>query len=258
MSSAGVPTSEQAVRAASWDAVAGGYEELLVPRFAPWTETALAAFEQAGVASPAADGPASTEGAAAGLPHGLPIVVPCCGPGQELPPLSAAAGGRPVVGLDISPGMVVRAARRAAECRAQPGQEALAVVGDAAALPVEEASCAGLLSVFGLQQLPDPVGCLAGWCKALAPGGVLVVIFWPPNTEAAGGPWSQYAAATAAVAHADEVPRAALAAPAASDWPSRLAAAAQTAGCSVLQDQEVAHEICYPGGAEEASVMTAP
>lgn len=154
-----------------------------------------------------------------------------------------------MVGSDISPGMVALAERRAEAVRAEAGRAkpCWAVVGDAAALPYEQQSVAGLLSVFGLQQLPDPGACLAGWCRALAPGGVIVVICWPPSTEV-DGPWAQYSAALAAVAAADQVPQVALA-NGPDDWAAGMAVVAAAAGCDVLTDSVVAHQILYPGGA---------
>ena len=43
-------------------------------------------------------------------------------------------------------------------------------VGDASRLD-ELAPLAGVVSVFGLQQMPQPAAVLANWTRALAPGG---------------------------------------------------------------------------------------
>jgi Thiopurine S-methyltransferase (TPMT) len=71
----------------SWTEVAVGYESELVPRFAPWTKRTLAAFT------------------AQQLPSG-PVLVPACGPGQELLLLAQSLEGREIIGVDLAEGMV--------------------------------------------------------------------------------------------------------------------------------------------------------
>ena len=53
--------------AKAWDDAAPGYDRYFVPRFAPWTDQALRVLSKE----------------ARRLPAG-PVLVPCCGPGQEL------------------------------------------------------------------------------------------------------------------------------------------------------------------------------
>jgi hypothetical protein len=61
------------------------------------------------------------------------------------------------------------------------------VQGDAVALdPQWSGACAGVVSVFGLQQLPDPEAAMAMWTNALRPGGRLSVTYWPGRTEEDG------------------------------------------------------------------------
>ena len=153
----------------SWTSAAPGYDDLFVPRFSPWTSDAL---EQLFFTAPS-------------LPEGS-IIVPTCGPGQELPLVSELLGnGRPIIGIDIAPGMIEIAKRRAAEC----GAHVSASVGDCMTLPV--GPHAAILSVFGLQQLPDPPAALGNWVGTLAPGGVAVIIFWPMGAGVeAEGPWA--------------------------------------------------------------------
>ena len=83
-----LPVTEMIAR--SWTSAAPGYDELFVPRFAPWTSDAI---EQLSVAAPT-------------LPEGS-VIIPTCGPGQELPLVSTLLGSnRPIVGIDVAPGMV--------------------------------------------------------------------------------------------------------------------------------------------------------
>lgn len=146
--------------ARGWDAAAEGYDAYYVPRFAPWVADAVRAATE----SPLPDGP---------------VLVPCCGTFPELPVLAEHLPGREIVGIDLSEGMV-----RVARAR-YPGARVL--VGDAAALaPRWAGACAAVVSVFGLQQLPDPAGALRSWAAALRPGGRLSVVFWPGRTEEDG------------------------------------------------------------------------
>lgn len=150
--------------AQAWDDAADGYDAYFVPRFAPWIMAAVAEL--------------------GALPAG-PILVPCCGTFPELEPLIGHYAGREIVGIDLSPGMVRRAQARAA---GRPGVRA--VVGDAVTLgPRWTGECAAVLSVFGLQQLPDPAEALRSWATALRPGGRLSVVYWPETPET-GGPFA--------------------------------------------------------------------
>lgn len=149
--------------ARAWDEAAREYERYFVPRFAPWVATAVDAV------------------ADADLPAG-PVLVPCCGTFPELPALLEHHAGREIVGIDLSAEMVRLARRRAA------GRPKVRVIqGDAAALdPTWSATCAAVVSVFGLQQLPDPGSALAEWVGALQTGGRLSVMFWPGEVERDG------------------------------------------------------------------------
>ncbi|WP_117213907.1 class I SAM-dependent methyltransferase [Allorhizocola rhizosphaerae] len=149
--------------ARAWDDAADGYERYFVPRFAPWVDAAVGVLTRAR------------------LPEG-PILVPCCGTFPELPALVGAYPEREIVGIDLSPGMIALARERAAQW-----PNVRAVVGDAATLdPRWHGACAGVVSVFGLQQLPDPAAALDNWVGALRPGGLLSVMFWPPEVEQDG------------------------------------------------------------------------
>ena len=156
-------SERQALLARAWDEAAQNYERYFVPRFAPWVAAAVDAVAEAT------------------LPPG-PILVPCCGTFPELPALVAGHPGREIVGIDLSAGMV-----RLARDRAAGRPQVRVVQGDASSLDQRwSRSCAGVVSVFGLQQLPDPETAIGNWTEALAPGGWLSVVFWPRDVEEEG------------------------------------------------------------------------
>lgn len=201
--------------AQSWDEAAEGYDQYFVPRFAPWLNDAVRAVADV----------------AASLPPG-PVLVPCCGTFPELPALQAALPGRELVGLDLSPGMIDLARARAAG-----SADVQLIVGDAADLdPQRTTSCAAVVSVFGLQQLPEPAAGLASWVGALAPGGVLSVMFWLPATEV-DGPFALLRQVIESKP-ADE--------PA---WPGLLADVARSAGGEIERDADVVHPMSHPDAA---------
>jgi SAM-dependent methyltransferase len=146
--------------ARGWDEAAEGYEAYFVPRFAPWVGAAVEAITD--------------------VPDG-PIVVPCCGTFPELDLLAERFPGREIAGIDLSAGMVRLARERAARL----GRSNVEVVqGDANILdPRWSDRCAAVVSVFGLQQLPDPETAIRSWVDALTPGGRLCVVYWPEITE---------------------------------------------------------------------------
>lgn len=149
--------------ARAWDAAAEGYDSYYVPRFAPWVADAVRAVT------------------GAPLPDG-PVLVPCCGTFPELPALVEHLPGREIVGIDLSAGMV-----RLARTAAARHPRVRVIEGDAAALDARwTGACAAVVSVFGLQQLPEPEQALRSWAAALRPGGRLSVVFWPGHTEETG------------------------------------------------------------------------
>ena len=54
------------------------------------------------------------------------------------------------------------------------------------AMQLETENVAALVSVFGLQLLPDPVAALGSWLKLLNIGGLAAVVYWPRDTEPSG------------------------------------------------------------------------
>lgn len=156
-------SERRALLARAWDEAADEYERYFVPRFAPW----VARTVEAVIALP--------------LPPG-PILVPCCGTFPELPALVERLPGREIIGIDLSAGMV-----RLAQQRAERFPRARAVQGDAATLgSAWIGACAGVVSVFGLQQLPRPTDALREWTSALRADGRIAVMFWTGETEEHG------------------------------------------------------------------------
>jgi len=132
--------------------------------------------------------------------------------------------------------MVERANARVASSSSSSGC-ITAVVGDAAAVP-PGAPYAVILSVFGLQQLPDPPKALLAWCnQGLAPGGLAIVCFWPSSVEAAG-PWQRYGEMLKA-----RLPPSSNSG--SSKWELELGAACSAAGLEILCDEAVPNEIVW-------------
>lgn len=203
---------EQLARLAQgWDEAALGYEKYYVPRFAPWVDAAVRAVTSA----PLPDGP---------------VLVPCCGTFPELDLLVEHLPGRELVGIDLSEGMVRLARDRAA---GRPGVSA--VVGDATDLGAWAGRCAAVVSVFGLQQLPDPACGIGSWYAALAPRGRLSVAYWPSPTETSG-PFALLSEVQGGV-------------PAAAEWEADLVPALRDAGAIVERDDYPAYPMTHPSAA---------
>jgi SAM-dependent methyltransferase len=97
------------------------------------------------------------------------------GPGRALARLAAA--GAQVIGIDVSADMVTIAGRRNAAAVA--AGRVRVVEGDGTALPVDDGTLAGALSVHSVYFWADPAGVLAEIRRALRPGGRLVVALRP-------------------------------------------------------------------------------
>lgn len=196
--------------ARAWDEAAAGYDRYLVPRFEPWLTAAVRAVPD--------------------LPPG-PIVVPCCGPFPELPALRRLHPGRELVGVDLSAGMVDMARERAA------GNDDVRVVqGDATTLgPVVPEGAAAVVSVFGLQQLPDPPAAIADWASVLRPSGRLSVVFWPSDSDSPDGPFTLMRRVLASRRPAPDL-----------SWEHELIARITSTGATVDRDEELVFPMSHP------------
>ncbi len=102
-----------------------------------------------------------------GLGDGARLLDAACGGGLVAHPLAAA--GHRVLGVDLAPGAVEAAARRT-----PPGADARFVVGDAAALPADDASVDAVLLLDMLEHVESTPAVLAEAARVLRPGGVMV------------------------------------------------------------------------------------
>jgi SAM-dependent methyltransferase len=197
-----------------WDEAATGYETYYVPRFAPWVTAAVRAIT------------------AEALPEG-PVLVPCCGTFPELEALIEHLPDREIVGIDLSGGMVRRARERAARY-----PQVSVVEGDASTLaPHWSGRCAVVVSVFGLQQLPEPDVAIRSWAAALRPAGRLSVVFWPHVTELVG-PFARMAEVVRV-----HVP------PGDNSWEHRLVPSLAAQSAAVERDEQPSYPMSHPDAA---------
>lgn len=94
---------------------------------------------------------------------------------------------------------------------------------------------AGIFSGFGLQQIPRPAQALRDWAGVLAPGGALVVAYWPHIVEERG-PWRCLTDLTVG----------------SENWQGGIpdVALAALPGLELVSDTEPAFEMVWPGAAE--------
>ena len=192
----------------AWDEAARGYDEYFGPRFAPYLGAAVGALAARG----------------SELPSGC-IVVPCVGPGRELRPLARAFGERQIVASDLSGEMV-----RLARARNQDAPNVKVERADATQLETEDV--AAVLSVFGLQLLPDPALALGSWLKLLNPGGLAAIVYWPRDAEPRG-PFSSMRRLLRSAGLLDGT------------WENELLPSVSASGARVLADLPLVFEIEY-------------
>ncbi|HEX3777123.1 MAG TPA: class I SAM-dependent methyltransferase [Polyangiaceae bacterium] len=203
--------SERAARVErAWDEAALGYDTYFGPRFAPYLGAAVGALVSH----------------ADRLPEGA-IVVPCVGPGRELPALARAFSGRTIFASDLSTSMVEKSRERA---KALPNVRVERA--DAMTLVAPSGGAAALLSVFGLQLLPDPAAALASWVSLLAPGAHAVVLYWLRDSEPSG-PFHSMRTLLRAAGLAD------------GEWERELLESVKRAGGRTLADRPIAFEMAH-------------
>ncbi|HZN57972.1 MAG TPA: class I SAM-dependent methyltransferase [Planctomycetota bacterium] len=190
----------------AWNEAARGYREYWSPRFRPFVERAVAAFD------PPAEGP---------------LAVPGCGPGDEVVLLAQKFPARAILASDPSSEMVglCRAAARAAGA-----SSVLVTQSPAEGLAGSVRQAAGVFSSFTLQLLADPLRALGAWSLALRRGGAITVIFWPRP-----GPDTSFGRVQAAIERATGQSR--------PDWEPKVAAELPHLGLEIERDERVALDV---------------
>jgi SAM-dependent methyltransferase len=205
----------------AWDEAALGYDAYFGPRFAPYLGAAVGALLAR----------------QAELPQGA-LLVPCVGPGRELGPLARAFAERQILASDLSTNMVSRARQRTAAHSNISVERA-----DANALQRPAGGAAALLSVFGLQLLPDPAKTLVSWLALLATGGLAVIALWPREAEASG-PFHSMRHLLRQAGLAD------------GDWEAQLVPSALAAGGRLLCDTPLCFEMAHESSAVMWQALT--
>lgn len=134
-----------------WSDVAGAYDDVLTPRFAPFAELALRET---------------------GLQQGERVLDVAAGGGALA--LAAARRGARVVATDFAPGMVERLAARARDEKL----DVEALVMDAHALRIPDASFDAAYSAFGVMFFNDRVKALHEMRRVLRPDGRAAILTW--------------------------------------------------------------------------------
>ncbi|MEX2290138.1 MAG: methyltransferase domain-containing protein [Mycobacteriales bacterium] len=98
-----------------------------------------------------------------------------CGPGHLTAELAGDVGEQGhVLGLDRQPSMIEAARRRTGRGAGQARRNF--VLGSATALPLDDASCDGVVAVQVLEYVPDLEQAVAELCRVLRPGGTAVLV----------------------------------------------------------------------------------
>lgn len=137
-----------------------------------------------------------------------------------------------------------------AECAARIADAASSVdarVGDAMRPP--PGPYRAIFSAFGLQQLPDPIEALTTWLEELCPGGVAVVVYWPPGKVEERGPWARWG---------DLLRQKGNLPPPRQDgvWDDVIVDTLKAAGAEMLEDRFVTHVISWNDPAQFWNGMT--
>lgn len=122
----------------------------------------------------------------AGRLEGARVVDVCCGTGDLA--LAFAERGARVIGVDFTPQMLERAARKGGQTR-----RPLFVHGDALRLPLRDGAADVASVAFGLRNVADRAGGLRELARVVRPGGrVLVLEFSTPPGRVLGGAYRAY------------------------------------------------------------------
>lgn len=109
------------------------------------------------------------------LKPGIRVLDVACGTGNLAIP--AAKAGADVTGIDIAPNLIEQAKERAES----EGLKAVFEVGDAEALPYEDASFDVVMTMFGAMFAPRPYVTAAELKRVCKPGGLIAMANWTPE-----------------------------------------------------------------------------
>jgi len=112
---------------------------------------------------------------AARIEPGMELLDVGCGTGNATIP--AAKLGARVTGLDASPGLIAQARELGADAMVEVDW----VVGDAQALPFEDASFDRVISIFGHMFAPDHRAAADELKRVCRPGGRIAIACWTPE-----------------------------------------------------------------------------
>jgi SAM-dependent methyltransferase len=112
----------------------------------------------------------------AGVGAGMDVLDVGCGSGGTIA-IPAALRGATVVGADVAPEHFADALRRAQDA----GVDVDWVEGDAADMPLPDASFDRVLSTFGHAFAPDQEGAARELVRLCRPGGMIVAAMWTPD-----------------------------------------------------------------------------
>ena len=109
------------------------------------------------------------------LKPGMRVLDVACGTGNLAIP--AAHAGADVTGIDIAPNLIEQAQARAADGRLEIRFD----VGDAEALPYDDASFDVVMTMFGAMFAPRPDVTAAELKRVCSPGGLIAMANWTPE-----------------------------------------------------------------------------
>src|SRR5919112_5188014 len=112
---------------------------------------------------------------AAGIEPGMDVLDVGCGTGNATIPAAKLAAR--VTGLDASPGLIAQARELGADARVEVDW----IVGDAQAMPFEDASFDRVISVFGHMFAPDHRAAADELKRVCRPGGRIAIACWTPE-----------------------------------------------------------------------------
>lgn len=217
------PGMEALQKPATWDLVACGYDEFVVPSFDAFARRAVHLLE---------------------LQAGARALDVACGPGTASAVL--AEQGHDVTAVDFSAGMLDRLRNKLGPGGALEGKRIEPHVMDGQSLALEASQFDGALSMFGLMFFPDRARGFAELHRVLRPGARACVSSWLPISELPALKWLFGTIEVMRPSPPDPTPRA----PVLED-PQVFAAEMTAAGFCDVHVERVDHGLPIPEDIEE-------